>query len=66
MAPFIIHETDAIKVRGVTITSSPSFKSNAKSARSKATVPFETATAWVDPTKSANSFSNFLPSFPVQ
>ena len=63
---FTTEVAEATKDRGVTITSSPFFKSRLFKAKSKATDPFETAIAYLTPTHFENSASNNLPSFPVQ
>ena len=61
-----IDETDAINVRDVTITSSPFFIPKTSSAKSIATVPFDRDTEYLESKYSANSFSNFRHSSPVQ
>ena len=45
---------------GVVITLSPGFKSSANAFKCSAAVPFETATAYLDPTYSAKASSNSL------
>jgi hypothetical protein len=57
---------EAMNVRGVTTTSSPSPIPRARNALSSATVPFAMATAYPAPTYEANSFSKIRPSSPVQ
>ena len=57
---FTTQEAEAIKLLGVTITSSPSFTSRACKARSSASVPFASAIAYLHLAQEANSFSNFL------
>ena len=48
LAPaFMIEDTDAMKVRDVTITSSPVCNFNAPKAKSSATVPLATAIAYL-------------------
>ena len=59
-------ETDARKVRGVTITSSPKPTPNAFKAKSNASVPLPNATAYLESDQTANSFSNSRDSWPVQ
>ena len=56
----------AIKVRGVTTTSSPGPIPSAFNATSSASVPLPRATAWCVPAQAANSFSNLRHSVPVQ
>ena len=66
-APHLItEETDAIKLLGVTITSSFFLISILFKAISKASVPLETAIEYLVFAKFENSFSNNLPSLPVQ
>ena len=60
------HEIDAIKVRGVTITSHPGPIPRPLSAKSRARVPLLNAMACLLPAQSANSFSNSRPICPVQ
>ncbi|MOA36592.1 hypothetical protein D3C78_1581240 [compost metagenome] len=59
-------DTEARKVRGVTTTSSPAPMPSALRATSRATVPFSRAMAYSAPAHSANSFSNWWHSSPVQ
>ena len=67
IAPALITlETEAIKVRGVTTTSSPGPIFRALRATSKAKVPFASETACSVPHQAANSFSNSRHSEPVQ
>ena len=61
-----IADAVAMNVWGVVITSDPGGRSSARSASSRASVPFATNTAWFSPVKSANSRSNSRPSAPVQ
>ena len=60
-----IVDADAKKVRGETITSSQGPIPRATIAKSSATVPFATETAWLHPSHAANSSSNLCPLFPV-
>ncbi len=57
---------DAMKLRGVTTTSSPGPMPRTCRARSSATVPFARAIPKRDPQARANSCSNARPSGPVQ
>ena len=58
--------TDAKKVRGVTITSSPAPMPSTFKAKSSASVPLDSATACGTSHQAANSFSNSRHSCPVQ
>ena len=55
-----------MKVRGVTTTSSPGPMPRPLRARSKASVPLDSAMAWRVPHQAANSRSNSRHSLPVQ
>ena len=67
LAPAVTIElADARNVREVTITSSPVPMPRAFKAKSSATVPFATATAYWVCENAANSFSNSRHSCPVQ
>ena len=61
-----IDETEAIKLREVTTTSSPSQISNEFNAASSANVPLATATEYFEFDQIENSFSNSRHSLPVQ
>src|SRR5450756_108752 len=62
---YLIAFTDAMYVSVGTMTSSPGPIPRATSAKCKATVPFETAVAYLTPTYSANRFSNSLTNQPL-
>src|SRR3546814_19269563 len=53
-----MHDTEARKVREVTMTSSPGPMSSAIRAASSAWVPLPSATAWAQPAQAAHSVSN--------
>ena len=59
-----IHEAEAIKDLGVTNISEFFFKFKDLIAKSRATVPFDNATAYLVSLNLANSLSNNSPSFP--
>ena len=63
---FTTEETEAMKLRGVTIISSPGPMPIPCKARSSASVPLDSAIAWLVPAHFANSRSKIRHSCPVQ